>query len=130
MQQITSTSGLKEAIRQLEEKSDFEGVQLKMDFQSAVKSLNPFNILKGTMENAASAPLMLENILGTVMGLATGYLTKKIVVGKSGNKLRILIGSIVQYGVLNYIAQRSDALKSIGLYLVESFLRKKEPSTN
>jgi len=130
MQQITSTLGLKEAIRQLEEKIDFEGVQLKMDFESAFKSLNPFNMLKGTFEKAASAPLMLENILGTVMGLATGFLTKKIVVGKSGNKLRILLGSIVQYGVLNYISQRSDTLKSIGLYLVESFLRKKEKKNN
>jgi len=130
MQQITSTIALKKAIQELEIERNFEGLQLKEDFQYAFRRLNPFNIFKGSLDKAASTPLMLENIIGTTLGLATGFLTKKIIIGKSGNKLRVLAGSVIQYVVLNLIAQRSDAIKSIGLYLVQSLLRKKEHNTD
>lgn len=126
MQHITSTIELKEAIRQLEADCDFEGAQLKADFEYACKSLNPLNIIRDTLEKTASSPLLLDNIIGTALGLVTGFLTKKIVIGKSGNKLRILAGSILEFAILNGISQRSDAIKSIGRFLLQTFLRKKE----
>lgn len=130
MQEITSTVSLQKAIQQLEVEREFQGMQLKKDFQIALSNLNPFNILKGTLEKATSTPLLFDNIISTIVGLATGFLTKKIVVGKSHNKLRVLLGSIVQYGVLNFVGQQSAAIKSIGLYLVQSLLRKKEHQSN
>jgi len=130
MQEITSTVSLKKAIQQLEVEREFQGVQLKKDFQTTFSNLNPFNILKATLEKATSTPLLFDNIFGTIIGLATGFLTKKIVIGKSHNKLRVLLGSVVQYGVLNYIGQRSVAIKSIGLYLIQSLLKKKGHPSN
>lgn len=126
MQHITSTIELKEAIRQLEVDCDFEGLQLKADFKYACKSLNPLNIIRDTLEQTASSPLLLDNIIGTTLGLVSGFLTKKIVIGKSGNKLRILAGSILEFAILNGISQRSGAIKSIGRFLLQTFLRKKE----
>jgi len=130
MQEITSTLSLKKAIQQLEVDREFEGLQLKKDFQSALKNLNPFNILKGTLEKATSTPLLFDNIIGTTLGLATGFLTKKIIIGKSHNKLKVLLGSIIEYGVLNFIGQRAVAIKSISVYLIQSLIRKKEHQSN
>ena len=126
MQHITSTIELKEAIRQLEADCDFEGTQLKADFQYACKSLNPLNILRETLEETATFPLLLDNIIGTTLGLVTGFLTKKIVIGRSGNKLRLLAGSILEFILLNGISQRSDTIKSIGRFIMQNVLRKKE----
>jgi hypothetical protein len=129
MQQITSTVDLKEAIRQLEIKSNLEETCLKEDFQYALKSLNPFNILSDTIDRATSTPLLLDNIIGTLLGLATGFLSKKIIIGKTGNRLRVLFGSVIQYVVLNLISQRSNAIKSIGLHLVQSIFKNKKHNT-
>jgi hypothetical protein len=60
------------------------------------------------------------------MGLATGYLSKKIFIGASGNKIRKLIGSIMQFGITNVVTQNSDAIKSFGRSLFQHFFHKKE----
>jgi hypothetical protein len=60
------------------------------------------------------------------LGLATGYLSRKIVVGASGNIFRKLLGSILQFGVTNIVAQHPDVIKSIGQFIFQHIFRKKE----
>jgi hypothetical protein len=60
------------------------------------------------------------------MGLASGFLSKKIFVGASGSLFRKLIGSILQFGITNVVAQNSSIIKSIGQAIFQYFIRKKE----
>ena len=69
---------------------------------------------------------MIDKVIGTAVGLATGFITKKIIIGTSDNKFRKLIGSIFEFGVINIVAQRQNALKAVGRFLLQSFLQKKE----
>jgi len=47
--------------------------------------LKPVNLLKSTLKDITSSPYLIDNILGTTIDLATGYLSKKLVVRASGN---------------------------------------------
>ena len=59
------------------------------------------------------------------MGIASGFLTNKIFVGASGNLIRKLLGSVLQFGVTNVVAQHPETIKSLGEVIIQFILRKK-----
>jgi hypothetical protein len=58
--------------------------------------------------------------------MATGYVSKKIFIGTSGNVIRKLFGSILQTGVTNVISQHPDAIKSLSQMIFQRVFHKKE----
>jgi hypothetical protein len=126
MENITSATELKNAIQRLEVEQAIQGQQLKEHFYLAYESIKPVNLLRNTLHEVTSSPYLLDSILGTAVGLATGYLSRLAVVGASGNLIKKLFGSVLQLGVTNTVAQHPGAIKSIGQYIFQHILRKKE----
>ena len=125
METITSATGLKNAIQLLEAEQAANWQLLKEQLNITYRSFKPINFLTNSFNNMVSSPYLIENILGTTVGLATGYLSKKIVVGASVNIFRRLFGSLMQLGVTNAVARHPDAIKSFGWFVLKHFLRKK-----
>jgi hypothetical protein len=46
-------------------------------------------------------------------------------IGTSGNKLRKLIGHVLQFGVTNFVALHPGAIKTIGWSIIQHVARKK-----
>jgi hypothetical protein len=126
MHNITNTAGLKKAIELLKAEQVDKGQLLKEQFYLISGNFKPINLLKGSISDLASSPYLIENILGTTLGLTTGYLSKKIFVGASGSIIRKLIGTVLQFGVTNLVAQHPDAVTSIGQTIFKNIFRKKE----
>jgi len=130
MENINSTAGLKKAIELLEVEQGLRWGQLKTQFIPAYESLKPVNLFRSTLSDITSSPYLIENIIGTTLALATGYLSKKIVVGTSVNRVRKLLGAILQFGVTNFLVRHSDSIKTNGLHFFQSIFRKKESVTS
>jgi hypothetical protein len=126
MENINSSADLKKAILSLEVEQAFSEQLLKEQFLLTIESLKPLNIIKNTLKDMASSTNLIDNTLGASAGIAAGYLTKKIVVGASGNIARKLFGSILQFGVTNFVAQHPDAIKSFSRFIYQHILSKKE----
>jgi hypothetical protein len=126
MQNITSIAELKNAIQLSEAEQILKGKLVKEQFYLTYESFKPVNLLTNTLNDIAKSPYLVDNILGTAMGLATGYLSKKVFIGASGNKFKRLIGTILQFGITNVVAQNSETIKSFGRSLFQHFSRKKE----
>jgi hypothetical protein len=126
MQNITSADGLRNAIQLLEVEQAVKGQLLKEQFLITYESLKPLNILRHTLKDIATSPNLVDNILGTATGLVTGYLSKKVFIGTSGNLFRKLFGTILELGVTNAVAQHPDGIKSFGQSIIQYFLRKKK----
>jgi hypothetical protein len=126
MQNITSIAELKNAIQLSEAEHTLKGKLVKEQFYLTYESFKPVNLLTNTLNDIAKSPYLVDNILGTAMGLATGYLSKKVFIGASGNKFKRLIGTILQFGITNVVAQNSETIKSFGRSLFQHFSRKKE----
>jgi hypothetical protein len=129
MQTISSIAGLKESIQLLEAEQSIKGQILKDQLFITYESLKPGNLLKYTLKEISSSPNIIDNLAGTAMGLLGGYLSKKIIVGASGNVIRKLVGSILQFGVTNVVAQNSEVIKSFGQTLFQHFVHRKELSS-
>ena len=125
MQNITSIAELKNAIQLLEVEHVEKGQLLKEQFFITYESLKPVNLLRRTVNDIASSPYLIDNILGSAMGLVSGFVSKKIFIGASGNKLRKLLGHVLQLGVTNFVALHPGAIKTIGWSFIQHFTRKK-----
>ena len=125
MQNITSIAGLKNAIELLEVEQTVKGQLLKEQFHLAYESLKPINLFRNALKEFFGSPLLGENLSGTAMGAAGGFLIKKIFVGRSGNIFRKLIGSVLQFGITNILAKNSDILMSFVQSIFQQFGRSK-----
>jgi hypothetical protein len=126
MENITSAAELKNAIQRLEVEQTVNGRLLKEQFYYTYDSYKPVNLLKSTLLGITSSPHLVDNILGTAVGLATGYLSRIVVVGASGNLIKKLFGTVLQLGITNSVAQHPGAIKSIGQYIFQHISRKKD----
>lgn len=125
MGNITSAVELKNAIQRLEVEQTINGRLLSEQFRYTYESYKPVNLLKSTLLGMTSSPYLVNNILGIAVGLATGYLSKIVVVGASGNIIKKLFGTVLQLGITNTVAQHPGAIKSIGQYIFQHISRKK-----
>lgn len=131
MQKITNSQELKNAIELLEVEQSVDGQLLKDQFLDILDSFKPVNLIENTLKDIISSPYLMNNALDTSISMATGYLSKKIVVGASDNIFRKLFGAFLQHGVTGFIARNPEAIKAIGQFIFQRIFPKKEMnSTN
>ncbi|NJO68072.1 MAG: hypothetical protein HC830_01270 [Bacteroidetes bacterium] len=80
MHKVTTVSELKEKIINLEYKQKEQWIDLKNNLNLAVESLKPVNLIKSTYRDLLSTPNMAENLIGSTIGLSTGFITRKLIV--------------------------------------------------
>jgi hypothetical protein len=85
---------------------------LKEQLLLTYDSLKPASLIRSTLKEITSSPFLIGNLAGSVIGLTTGYLSNKIVIGSSVSVLRRLIGSVLQFGITNIISKNSEVIKS------------------
>jgi hypothetical protein len=125
MKELSSYSILQNSIQLVKEEQIIKRQLLQEQLNISYESLKPLNLLKGAIRDMSSSPDLGNNVLGSVLGLGSGYLSKKLFIGTSGNLIRKLIGSFIQIGISNLVAKHPDAVKNFGHYIIEHFLSKK-----
>ena len=84
------------------------------------------NIIKSGFKQVTATPNISSNILSAVLGLTSGFVTKKILIGKTINPLKRLFGAALEMFVANKVVNNADTLKSVGSVLLNKILPKKE----
>lgn len=130
MQNITSLEDLKFSIALLEDERKVKKQLMKDQFVLIYENLKPANLIRNTLKEISSSPYLIDNIPGTAIGLLGGFLSKKIFVGKSGNLTRKFLGSVLQFGVTNIVANNTDILKPVVKILSHIFANKVLKSKN
>jgi hypothetical protein len=126
MEPITSLAELKNAIQILEFEQTVKEQLLKEQLNITYESLKPVNLIKSALNEVVSSPYIIDNIIGVAMGLTSGYITKKIALSKSGSIIRKILGTLLEFGITNIVAQNTDSIKSFGQSIYQYFLRKKK----
>jgi len=124
MSNISSSAELKEAIQTLELEQQFISQQLKEQAQAIAEGLTPVNLIKDAMKEVASSPYIIDSLVATALGIGTGYISRKIITGNSGNPLRRLIGSAFQLAVTTISTQKMIPVSVLGRFLIKKVFRK------
>lgn len=126
MPNTTTLAGLKETIRGLEAQQSAEWLSVKEDTLSAYESFKLINIIKSTLKQTLTAPELKANIADTAIGLTTGFLAKKVLIGKTGNPFKKVLGLILEMTVANKVANNADAIKTVAGILLNKLTPSKQ----
>lgn len=110
MKNKTGKDELTEAIRLLKNKQELELQILRNQFQLAYESVKPINLIKNTLHQVATSSEIRKNILNNAVGLATGFVAKKLLLGATHNPVKKILGTIFQFAVANMVANRSEQI--------------------
>ena len=116
MENISSVDGLKNAIQILEVEQAEKLKRLKEQSLLSIEIIKPMNLLKSAVKDMVSSPRVFDSMLETGLGLATGFLTKKLIIGSSVNIIRRLIGGALQLGITSVATRNSGLIKSVGRF--------------
>ena len=97
---------LDEAIARLEYRRQIEYQDLKAQFHETTETFKPANIFNQTIKDLRELPEIKSNLLQTVLSIAGGYFSKKIVLGKTNTFTKSILGYVLQYAVTNFISKK------------------------
>ncbi len=112
MSKITTSAGLKVAIEYMELKKVVDAAELKEQLFCSYQSMLPVNIIKNTFSDLIKDADFKGDVLNASVSIATGYLSKKMVVGETHNPIKQLFGTLLQMGVTNLVAKNAEGIKS------------------
>ena len=130
MKSISTSADLKLAIQQLELQQASELILLKEEYQRTKEGMKPANIIKNTLKDVATSPGLKLDVFNAAIGLTTGILAKKLVIGSTLNPFKKILGIIVEMAVANKVAKNADGIKSTGSLLFNALFKKKEQPVN
>ncbi|MFE3872455.1 hypothetical protein ACFX5F_14610 [Flavobacterium sp. ZS1P70] len=111
MKKSNETDYLNETIALLEYRQKQELRILKEQFEVTYDSLKPLNIIKRVYSEMTTSPDLKGNLVSNVIGMATGYITKKVIVRSSHNPFKRLLGNVLQFVITNIVTKHTDTGK-------------------
>ncbi len=126
MQNITTIAHLQAAIAEAETAQTKAIHALKEEAIAAYESMQPLQVLKTTLKNAATLPNLKDNLINASMGLVAGYFSKEVLIGDSKNPIRKVLGAFLEFGVANVVSKNTATIKSFAENIWHQLMAKKE----
>lgn len=113
MNTINNSSELKKRIVELEVKKHNDEELIRTHFHEILETLKPANLLKTTVSEVSDSMHFKRNIVNIALGLGAGYLSKKLVIGNKGvGFAKQLLGSVLEFGISNFVAKQSGEMRT------------------
>jgi len=124
MEKSEAVTLLHQLILLKEEEHKIEAKLLKEHFHVTYESLKPAAIIKNLFNDITSDPGIKAGALNTAIGLAVGFIAKKVVTPKTNNPFTNLFGNAVEMIVANKVTKNADGIKSIAGILLDKILNQ------
>lgn len=124
MKKLNPTDALNELILITEQQHHKDLRLLKDQFHTAYESIQPINLLKNFVHEVTASTEIKENVLSNVIGLVTGFISKKLIVDENSGTFKKLLGTIFQFGIANVVSKHSTNIKAVGTALFNNFIKK------
>ncbi len=128
MEKIEPSVQLQQLILAKQAEHITEGKMLKEHFHNTYESLKPINIIKNSLKEMASTPDLKNMAVNAAIGLTTGYIAKKVLVGKSTNPLSKIFGLVIETIISNKASKNADGIKTLGGIILQKLLNLHKPS--
>lgn len=124
MESIRSKAELKRAIEQLEFEQTAQLILLKEEFNTACERLKPINIIKNTWKEAYSEPDIKASVTSNLMGIVSGTIARKIILGRTNNPVTRFLGATIERLVSRSVANNADKIKNVAGNVLEKIANK------
>lgn len=125
MKKLNPTDALNELILISEQQYHNDLRLLKEQFHTAYESVKPINLLKNFVHEVSASPEIKEDVLGNIMGIATGFISRKLMVDENSSTFKKVFATILQFAITNVVSKHSVNIKAVGTALFNNFLKRK-----
>jgi hypothetical protein len=122
------TDALDEAILVLQEKRAHELGVLREHFKDTYTSFRPINLIKSTLKEISASPEIKSDMISNAIGIGTGLIAKRLIVGSSHNPVKRLFGTVLHFAIANVIAKHTGDIKSTGQGLLQRLFKRRSAS--
>lgn len=119
---IIDQKTLSQAIAVLEIRQTQEKFLIKEEVSEFVDSVKPINILRSVVKSVRDSPETKEDIIHGVVGLGTGFLANKVLLGSLHGPLKKILGFVMQSAITSATVKYPEVIKNKGVDLVKNFL--------
>jgi hypothetical protein len=123
MSTLSNNERLQQAIAGLETQRNVQGALVSEQFQQLRQQLQPANLIKTVVRDLFASPDIKTGVVDLAIGVTTGMIAKKVVVGQSHNVLTQLVGGAVQMIVTREVSQHPEGIKKLGKTLLQHLLQ-------
>ena len=129
MNKPKATELLEERIKLLETQQAEARQAFRQQLAETGNSLRPSSIIRNMVSGSASDEEVKAPFLDSAIGLATGFVAKKLLLGSVHNPITKIAANLIQAGVSAYVAKHPEAIKNIASKLM-GFIGKKNKDEN
>lgn len=122
MEKITDCTSLTSRIAFLESKRETEKQAIADEFHNLLDSLKPVNLLKKLFHSVKESPDLKSDIMHGIVGMGTGFLTNKLLLGKMHGPMKKILGTLLQFGITKAAVQYPETIKTKGLSILSNLL--------
>jgi len=113
-----SSDSLQARIAELEALSVQQEHDMKNTARIILDELKPVNLIKGAFKSTVKSPGFGKNLLKGAVGLAAGFLSKKILFRGSSSFIKKTLGTVVEVGVAKVVANKADKISATGIKML------------
>ncbi|MBK8521251.1 MAG: hypothetical protein WAT20_03470 [Ferruginibacter sp.] len=126
MKSITTSGELKAAIQQLELQQADDLILLKEQYFKTKEGFKLVNLIKSKFKEVAGDPDLKTDAINAAIGFTSGILARKLMIGKTINPFKKLLGIAVEMVVASKVVKNADGIKLAGGSIFNRLFRKKE----
>ena len=123
MQTLNSLQTLEVHIASLEREQKEKKEAIKAEFEDLKQSLNPANMLRKLFRSVNESPDVKADMLKGAIGLGTGFLTNKLLLGKINGPFKAILATILPAVMTKAAVDVPEKIKDNGLSFLAKTLR-------
>jgi hypothetical protein len=127
--QIRNSDELEKAIAELELKAAAQKRNIDETFTIVTENLKPLNLVKNGVRSVFS-PEHREDLVNALIGLGTGILSRKLLLGRARGIFGKTAGKAVEWGIAGLVSNNAEKIKEKAGLLIDKLFRKKARSNH
>lgn len=105
METVFDIDKLDQMILQLKAEQKTAWNDIKMEIDEIKEDLKPLNLIQNTFHEINEVVGFKSNLLQSIISIGIGYLSRKMIIGKSNSKIKTFLGSLLQLAVTKFVAR-------------------------
>jgi hypothetical protein len=127
--EVRNTDDLARAIAELELLEAAQKSDIQETFKEVSESLKPYNLLKSGVRSVFSGEHK-EDLVNGLIGLGTGFISRKLLLGKPHSAVGRTVGNAIQWGMAGLVSKNAEKIKEKAAVIIDRLFKKKDQTNH
>jgi len=128
-QKAKNADDLARAIAELELRAAAQKRDIQETFEAVSENLTPLSLVKSGVQSVFSGEHK-EEIFNVLIGLGTGILSRRLILGNSNGFIGKTIGKAIQWGMTGLVSKNAEKIKEKAGDLIDRIFKRHKPGSN